>query len=111
MSNILNNIGFADADYKSIQMNEGNLFIYFKSWDEKEIKITFLDTIQFMYKLGDGVLGVFESKISNSFFVEALSRCYSEIPLNQPYKCYEIRDLYDFPFVTIVAREVTATKM
>ena len=44
------------------------------------------------------------------FLDEALSREYIEIPIDHPFKLFQIEDIYDFPFIQVVAESVTVIK-
>ena len=42
---------FADAEFKSLELSQdGDLIIYLTSWDEKTLKIIFLNAIHFSFK-------------------------------------------------------------
>jgi hypothetical protein len=111
MKNIITNIDFADSEYKSMEMSSGNLVVLLNSWDEMSISIKFIDVIQFMYKLGDGISGIYEDVNIDNMLNEALSRCYTEMPADHPYKHYKINDLQDFSFIEVIASEVSVSKI
>lgn len=46
-------IGFADAQYRCFQITESDrLTVFLTSWDEREIKIEFFNTLRFSYVIG-----------------------------------------------------------
>jgi hypothetical protein len=107
---VILNISFADSEYKSFSMSDDDvLTIYMKSWQEKPFKLIFKHAIQFLYRLGDVPKGVYELSTS-SFLDEALSKQYIKTPADHPYKVFQIEDIYDFPFIQVVAESVTVVK-
>jgi hypothetical protein len=104
-------IDFADSDYKSFQMLEDDkLIISMNSWQEKPLKIIFKDVIQFCYRLGFVPKDLYEILESTSFLREPLERRYKEIPINHPYKLFQLEDINDFPFIQVVAESVQVLK-
>ena len=108
---VFQNFDFADSEYKSYNMSENSvLTINMYTWQEVPFKIVFKDTIYFSYELGDGIENVYEVPDNAQFFYGALLRNYTEKPpLDHPYKGFEIRDLYDFAFIKIVAESALIT--
>lgn len=105
-------IDFADSEYKSFNMSENYILtINMNNWQEKSFKIIFVNTIQFVYKLGDIPKGVFElSNDDSSFFNEALLLEYGYMPSQHPFKLFQLEDIDDFPFIQVVAESVTVVK-
>ena len=104
-------IDFADSEYKSFQMSEDyNLTIYLESWDAKKLRLVFTHAIRFSYKLGDGVVNLYEVENNTSFLNEALLQMYIDIPANHSYKLFQLEDLHHFPFIEIVAEKVEVFK-
>ena len=104
-------IGFADSEFESFQMNDrdNTLAIYLTSWDEKELCLLFSNPIQSSYMLGDAISDFYE--ISDSqMLAEALSQKYIKIEKHQEFKLFQIWDINDFPFISIVAQSVNVTK-
>ena len=104
-------IGFADSEFESFYMNDrdNTLAIYLTSWDEKELCLLFSNPIQFSYMLGDAISDFYE--ISDSqMLAEALSQKYIKIEKHQEFKLFQIWDINDFPFISIVAQSVNVTK-
>ena len=100
------NYSFADAELLDWKWEDGNCTTRLKAWDEKIIIITFVDCIQFSYKLGDGISGFYINDSKSEFLDAALSRNYSVIPDQIIYKHYMILDINDFPFLEIVATNI-----
>lgn len=103
-------IGFSDAEFKSFQLNGDFLIIFLNSWDEKEIKMTFFNPIHFTYKSGDIIADFFEIQENTNLLKEVLSREYQKVPLEHPFKLFQIVDVGGFPFIEIVAESVNVTK-
>lgn len=98
---------FPDSRFKSFTMlDNGDLIVYLISWQEKEIKITFLHVIQFSYKLGDVTQGLYEMTTHSSFLEEALRLQYIKVPDDHPYRYFQIQDIDDFPYIEVVAEGV-----
>lgn len=104
-------INFADSDFKSFEMmNDYILIINLISWDNKEIKITFENCIQFSYKLHYHIANIFQVVEPSNFLNEALSENYEKIPNDHPFKLFQLEDLNDFPFIQVVAESVQVSK-
>jgi hypothetical protein len=104
-------IDFADSEYKSFHMSEDDILtLYLKSWDAKSLKIVFSQVIQFLYKLGDLSKDLYQSSNESAFLNAALSEKYIKIPLNHPYKLFELEDIHGFPFIQVVAESVNVIK-
>jgi hypothetical protein len=108
---VMSSVSFADSEYKSFHMTEeATLTVYMKSWEEEPFKIVFKHATQFLYRLGDVPKGLYELSNTSSFLEEALSKEYIEIPLDHPYKLFQIEDINDFPFIQVVAESVIVIK-
>lgn len=107
---IKTNIDFSDATYISCNAENGNLTVYLNSWDDKKIKIEFTNAIQFIYKNGGFVSGLFETK-NSTYLQNSLSFYYEKIPQNQPFKSFVISDIDDFPLFEVIAEKVIVTKI
>ncbi|MGC1877910.1 MAG: hypothetical protein WA347_05265 [Rhabdochlamydiaceae bacterium] len=110
MRDIAPNIGFADSSYKSCEMSNGNLVVYLNSWDNKTLKISFLNTIEFSYKIGSFTAGVFEKTDEYLLLNEALDLYYEKLPETHSFKVFVIIDIEDFPVFKVVAEEVNVVK-
>lgn len=111
MNEIDTGIDFADSELNCFEMNNSNLTLELKSWDENTIFVTFSDVIQFSYKLGDGISGLYKNDELSDFLNEALHRNYTTIPKDNPYSHYIVNDTLDFPFIEVVAANVSAVKV
>lgn len=109
----ISNIDFADSEFKSFEFDIDNssLIVYLNSWDDKIIKCIFFDMIQFVYKPGDVVEGVFEIFEGSDFLEESLKLIYEKRPLNHGYKLFQIKDIEDFSFIEVVAQTVHIVKI
>ncbi len=102
---------FADAEYECLELCKNDtLTVYISSWEEKILKLIFTDTVQFFYSQGDVIKNVFQIVDDTILLKEALSRRYIKIPENHPYKLFQIEDIYDFPFIQVVAESVNVVK-
>jgi len=110
------NISFADSELRSYEWsarecNLGNLLIiYFNSWDNKTLKCTFTDPIQFSHLSGDCVEDLYQNLKITPFLEEALSRNYIKVPIDHPYKLFQVEDIDEFPFIQVVAQNVEIIK-
>lgn len=104
-------IGFADSEFESFHMNDRDniLSIFLTSWDERELCLIFSNPIEFNYKLGDAISNFYEI-IDSNFLTESLSQKYVKIDKDHKYKLFQIWDINDFPFISIVAQSVDVTK-
>jgi len=110
MKEIASNIDFADSSYISCETHKENLIVRVSSWDEKEIEITFINAIQFTYKQGSLIAGLYEKTNEKTFLEEILSRYFVKIPEDNPFKIYVILDIEDFVFFEIVAESILVLK-
>lgn len=109
MKEIAPTIDFNDATYKSCEMTHENLIVYLESWDEKTLKITFYNVIEFIYKTGSFVSGAYEIN-DESLLTESLSLYYEKPPEKHPFKVFGIKDIDDFLFFKIVAEKALVLK-
>ncbi len=104
-------ISFADSEYEFFKMSENSvLTIHMLSWQAKPFQVVFSNTIQFLYRLGDFPKDLYEMLGDSIFLQEALSREYVHIPTDHPFKLFQMEDIYDFPFIQIVAESVNIIK-
>lgn len=102
------NVSFADSKYNSFQRDEeGNLVIYMNSWEEEPFQVIFIHAIQFLFRLGDIPKGIYEFSNHSSFLQEALFQEYGYIPVDHPYKLFQIEDIDNFPFIEVVAESIS----
>ncbi len=101
-------IDFADSEFISFEFSsDQSLILYIKSCREHVLKIKFTNVIQFSYKLGFQISNLFEINEHTSFLEEALSREFKyPYPENQ-FREYHVEDIYDFPFIQLVADSVS----
>jgi hypothetical protein len=104
-------IDFADSEYVSLNITEDDvLIIYLRSWQEKTLKITFSNTLQFLYTQEDAIQDIYEILDVSPFLEKALSKRYIKLPLDHPFKLFQIEDIDDFPFIQVVAESVHVVK-
>jgi hypothetical protein len=108
---VISGVSFADSEYMSFHMSEdATLNIYMKSWQEEPFRIEFKHSIQFLYRLGDVPKDLYELAGGSFFLDEALSQEYIKVPLDYPYKLFQLEDIDDFPFIQVVAESVIVIK-
>ena len=110
MKEIASTIDFADASYRSCKTDNSDLIVYLNSWDDKTLKITFSNAIQFIYRGGSFIAGIYEKTDENSFLVEALSSYYEKIPEDHPFKIFVIIDIEDYFFFEVIAESIFISK-
>lgn len=110
MKEIAPNIDFADSSYISCETHKENLIVLLNSWNEKEIEITFINAIQFTYKQGSFVAGLYEKTNESSYLEEILSRYFVKVPEDNPFKIFTMLDIEDFIFFEIIAENVLVLK-
>jgi hypothetical protein len=103
-------IDFADSEYKFFHMSEDAILtIYMNSWQEIPLKLIFSHTVQFLYTLGDVPKDLYEIS-NNSSLDEMLLKMYGYKPKDHPFKLFHLEDIYDFPFIQVVAESVVVVK-
>lgn len=107
---VTNGIDFADAYFKSCALCDELLSILVISWDEREIELTFKNTIHFNYKLGGTVATVNECLETSNFLDEALKIAYDDLPQQHPYIEFQIVDVDDIAFIRVVAERLEIVK-
>jgi hypothetical protein len=110
MIEIASNIGFEDASFRSCEIFNKTLQVYLNSWDNKTIKMTFSNTIQFMYKINSFIAGAYEKKEETSFFKDALLLRYKKIPEDHPFKLFVLIDIENNTFFEVIAEKVLVHK-
>ncbi len=105
-------IDFADSEYKSFHISEDDtLTIRMNSWQEKPLYLIFSSAIQFFYQLADVPKDLYEISDDSAVLQEALLKKYGGcIPINHSFKLFQIEDIYDFPFIQVVAKSVNVVK-
>ncbi len=106
---IASNIDFADAEFLSTELTTDTISVLLKSWNGKLIKLIFNDPIQFSYSLGDEFSNAYEVTNCPESLKNSLLRKYTIPPHEHPYKLYQLCDIHNFPFMEIIAAEVSAT--
>lgn len=106
MKKVPSNVDFADSEYKFCKTNERELIIFLNSWENKIIEIKFLNPIQFFYRGGSVIAGIYEKSNSDPFLLEALSSYYEQIPKDHPFKLFALIDIEDHPLFEIIAEKV-----
>ncbi len=94
MKEVAPNVDFADASYKSCTgESNDDLIVYLNSWDDKIIEIKFVNAIQFIYRGGSYIEGVYERTDESSSLSESLASYYEKIPKEHPFKILISSDL------------------
>jgi hypothetical protein len=109
MKEIETKYSFEDATFKSCQISDSTLIANFNSWDEKNLKIVFFNTIQVLYRINSFVSKIIELN-DDIFLKEALNLRYKKIPLNHPFKLFAVIDIEKNPFLQVVAERIEIIK-
>ncbi len=104
-------LGFADSEFESFYMNDrdNSLTIILTSWDERELRLFFSNPIEFSFKSGDAISNFYAIK-NSSTLTAAISRRFTKENINNEFILYQIWDINDFPFISVVAESVKVTK-
>jgi hypothetical protein len=102
-------IDFKDSSFRSCEIKDDKLIIYLNSWNDKTLKLVFLELVQVIYKSGDFIEGVYE-KLNKTELDEILQRYCGKTPEQHEFKIFQILDIYDFPLFEIVAKEMKVIK-
>ena len=97
---------FFDSEYLSYQYlnQDETCIVHLMLWNGKPAKIVFNEVIGFCIFTNTGCPTGLRYEVSPSeFFHYALSSCFEKIPEQHEYKCYEIVDVSDMPFIKVVA--------
>lgn len=105
------NIDFSDSSYVSCEANDKALIIYVSSWNNQTIKIEFSNVIEFLYRGGSFISGIYQKTAETSLLKEALTLYYDKIPLSHPFKTFVVLDIEDVAFFEVVAEEITVSKI
>lgn len=105
---IESNISFADSSIKSFRFEEdiNCLFIKLELWNSRNIELKCFDSIFFQYSPGDFVSNIYTCQDDLSLLSGVVKREFEKMPENHPYKLFEIRDIYDFPVIKVVASKI-----
>ena len=100
-------VDFFDAVFVSQHYlcEDETLIIDLELWNSKPAKIVFEGVIGFRIFNNDIPQGLNYETIPSQFFHDTLSSLFKTIPLQHEYKCYEIIDICDLPFIKVVARK------
>ena len=103
-------IDFADSELRSFTMAENNnLIIYIDSWDERIIKLSFSNTLSFIYTGGFQITDIYEIMDSPSLN-ERIIDYYGKIPDENRYRLFQIENLYTKAFIEVIATELSVVK-
>lgn len=97
---------FFDSEYLSQQHSwqEETLTINLELWNSKPAKIVFVDIIGFqVFSICDPI-GLKCEMSPSQFFRDALAAEYEKAPEQHDYKCYEIINVDEIPFIKVVAK-------
>ena len=105
-------IDFSDSEFKTFELtDEDVLIIYLESWEERRLKIMFIDVVGFIYQTGNLVSNLYVTREENLFFEESLSRAYTKKPESHPYKLFYLENISNYPFIQVVAKHVEVIKV
>jgi len=108
MKEALPNVDFSDASLKYFKSNDENdIFIYFESWDRKEIEVFFSNVIKLKYQNGDFISNIYEFSAFECKKHEFIDN--KSLEENRNYKLFCILDIYDFSVFEIIAEKISAS--
>jgi len=98
---------FFDSEYLSQQYSEQDetYSVHLMLWNGKLAKIVFSDTIGFYVFPNVGFpMGLRNEESPSVFFHDALLTEFEKTPEQHEYKCYEVIDIDEMPFIKVVAK-------
>lgn len=105
---INSNISLSDSSMISFdfEVHKQMLFVLFKTWNNKNVKIVFDDVIHFLYNPGDFISGIYQIVSDPSLINKCLIREYGNILSDHDYKLISIEDIDDFSVIEVVCRNL-----
>jgi hypothetical protein len=104
-------IDFADSEYRSFHMSDdGTLTIHMKNWQEIPMQLIFFHPVKFLYSTGDVPKGLFEIKDNSTLLNEVIVKMYGHPYKDHKYKLYQLEDIYDFPYIQVVAQSAEVVR-
>lgn len=99
----------ADSSYLYCKTEDDNLFVFINSWDNKIVKVSFFNAIQFI-GCSSFVEDVYEVEEKSQFLEEALKLYYRVVPETCPFKVFVIKDIDEVAIFEVVAEGVQIYK-
>lgn len=101
--------GFADAEILEYHRNRDDCNVVVKTWNDRFVKIRFLDVVG-VNDIGIGdIRGIFEVDGSTTFLENVLAQVYTSIPATHPYRQFQFVNLDDEPYLQVVAAGIELT--
>ena len=98
---------FFDSEYLSqdYSWQDETYTVHLQLWNAKPAKIIFKGVIGFcVFSIMAFPMGFRYEASQSKLLHDALSTLYKTIPENHEYKCYEIIDVDEVPFIKVVAK-------
>jgi hypothetical protein len=102
MKEALPDLDFTDSSLISFELINDELTIHMCLWNEKEIRIKFLNLMKFKYEISDFICGIYESDDHEILKKEIKNPC-NMLDESCRFKLYKIMDIYDFSSSEIIA--------
>ncbi len=100
-------VGFDDAELKSYKKENSSFIVEILAWNDSRITLVFNDVIRVLDNDCYAIAAFFEVAESTDFLKQSLSRLYeSEVPIDHPYKHYQLLDNDDIAALDIVSGSV-----
>jgi hypothetical protein len=99
-------VEFFDSEFLSQEFlcQDETFVVHFLLWNNKPAKIVFDGVVGFCVFSNNALAGLRYEVSPSEFFHNALSSLYETIPEQHAYKCYDIIDVDDMPFIKVVAK-------
>lgn len=108
MKNHLAPYSFADGSVRSFEMGDNQILtVYIDSWDDRTIKLVFLNTLLLTYKSLDFISEFYE--LEDIDLAKILKDHSIQSSVDQ-LKLFQLRDISDQPLLEVVATSVEITK-
>lgn len=101
-------IGFSDSHIVSFESGLNSILIFLKSWDEKILKLEFMDSISFIIFDSWDIADIYrldDSPLLN----QALKFVYESMPLQHPYRSFQFIDNDDNVAAEVCCKDLIIT--
>jgi hypothetical protein len=104
-------IDFADSSYESFHMSgDRTLTIHMKNWQQIPMQVIFFHTVKFLYSSSDDPKELFEITENSTILNEVILKKYGDLSKEYSYKLYHFEDIYDIPFIQVIAQSAVVVR-
>ena len=103
----ISDINLAGSLFKSYEVNFETMIISLSGTNGENFKIVFQTPIQFSFKKGKQIQGLFQSTKASPLLNEALLLRYVHVPEVHPFRPFQLLDMSDLPFIEVIAESAT----